>query len=118
VFLTMTGRTNNAHDFKQSVRNEQRQVNPKWRMLKANYPYLDGFQKAMDRRAAKMRKLGALRRALNRARNRSLFDRLYEGVEMHVREAVNEVWNLRRADHEGFPGGKSTRRGHWPEARA
>jgi cellulose biosynthesis protein BcsQ len=120
VFLTMTGRTNTSSDFERSVRKEQRQLNPKWRMLKASYPYLDGFQKAMDRRVSRMRKLGALQRALNRVRNRSLFDRLYEGVEGHVGAVVSEVWKLaqhQRATHEGIRGGESTRRRDQPEAR-
>lgn len=120
VFLTMIGRTKTASDFERAVREEQLKLEPRYRVLKTTYPYLDGFQRAMDRREVRMRKLGAIQRRLNQLRNRTLFDRLYDGVDGHVMKLVNEIWHVTKqqgASDERIANRKSTRRYHRPEAR-
>jgi chromosome partitioning protein len=121
VFLTMTRSTSTSHDFEKAVRAEEAQLVPKYKVLKHCYPYLDGFQKAMDRRQKRMRVIGAVRRTLNRLRNRTLFDRLYDGVDDHVAKLVTEVWSLNKeegASDERVATRQGARGHHQPEARA
>jgi len=121
VFLTMTGRTNTSRDFEKEVRDEGLKLDPRYHVLRSNYPYLDGFQKAMDRREWRMRKLGAIQRTLNQVRNRTLFDRLYEGVDRYVTKAVNELWDVIKrqgAVDERSAISQGTLKRRQPEARA
>lgn len=121
VFLTMTGRTKTSRDFEKSIRDEQTKLDQRYQVLRCSYPYVDGFQKAMDRREWNMRKLGAIQRRLNQLRNRTLFDRLYDGVDTHVGQLVAESWDLFRAGgarNERLATSQGPSRDHQPEARA
>ena len=120
VCLTMTGRTVTSKDFEREVRNEQHQLDVRYRTLKSCLPYRDGFQRAMDRREARMRVLGVLHRTLNKIRNKQLFDRLYDGVEKEVKSVTEEGWKALKArgvDDEGISGRGSTISTSGPEAR-
>jgi cellulose biosynthesis protein BcsQ len=120
VCMTMTGRTVTSRQFEQEVRNEQRNAEPKYRTFKATLPFRDGFQKAMDRREARMRVLGVLGRTLNKIRNKQLFDRLYDGVATEVKTVTDEMWktlNAKGEQDEGFSGRDSSRSGRGAEAR-
>lgn len=120
VCLTMTGRTVTSREFERQVRNEEVQQDPKYIAFKCSLPYKDGFQKAMDRREARMRVLGVLRRTLNRIRNKQLFDRLYEGVEAEVKAITLELWktlSLKGATNERIGTRSSSRPAGGPEAR-
>jgi cellulose biosynthesis protein BcsQ len=121
VFLTMTGRTKTARLFEKEVRNEEKKLQPEYRVLESSYRYLDGFQKAMDRRPKPIGVLAALSGILKGRRNRSLFDRLYDGVDGQVAKVVNEVWDVIRQQgptDERSATRKRARRHHQPEARA
>ncbi|MGE3063994.1 MAG: ParA family protein [Hyphomicrobiaceae bacterium] len=120
VFLTMTGRTKTSLEFEKAVRGEQNKLEPRYQVLKCGYPYMDGFQKAMDRREWNMRKLGAIQRRLNQLRNRTLFDRLYDGVDEHVEKLVTEAWTVFKPEggRDGRIPASQGPRGHHPhEAR-
>jgi cellulose biosynthesis protein BcsQ len=120
VCLTMTGRTVTSRDFERDVRREQAKTDARYRTFKSSLPYRDGFQRAMDRREARMRVLGVLRRTLNRIRHRKLFDRLYDGVAKEVTAVTDELWNTLRAmgaTDEHFAGRDSARTHREPEAR-
>jgi cellulose biosynthesis protein BcsQ len=120
VFLTMTRTTSTSQVFERAVRAEQSQLSPKYKVMEQTYPYLDGFQKAMDRRERRMRVLGAVRRTLNRLRNRTLFDRLYDGIQERVANVINEVWGLQQegTSDERVATRQSGLGHHQPEARA
>jgi cellulose biosynthesis protein BcsQ len=121
VFLTMTRGTSTSRDFEKAVRAEEKQLEPRYRIMKSSFPYLDGFQRAMDRRESRMRVLSAIRRTLNRLRNRTLFERLYEGVDGHVAKVVNELWDHFKEEEvsdERVATRQGARRNHYPEARA
>lgn len=120
VCLTMTRRTLTSSDFEREVRNEGRQPDPAYQTLSAALPFRDAFQKAMDRREARMRVLGVLRRTLNRIRNKQLFDRLYEGVAAEVKTVTQELWHILKTKgvaDERFPSRRGTRSARGPEAR-
>jgi cellulose biosynthesis protein BcsQ len=121
VFLTMTRRTKTARHFEKEVRNEEKKLQPEYRVLKSSYPYLDGFQKAMDRRPKPIGVLAALSGILKGSRNRTLFHRIYDGVDEEVGKVVNEVWDViteQGLTDERTATRKSARRHHQPEARA
>ncbi len=120
VCLTMTRRTLTSSDFEREVRNEEHEPVPRYRTFATALPFLDAFQKAMDRREARMRVLGVLRRTLNKIRNRQLFDRLYEGVGGEVKAVTDELWRALTAKgirDEGFSSGRGARATRSPEAR-
>jgi cellulose biosynthesis protein BcsQ len=121
VFLTMTGRTKTARDFEKEVRQEEKKPQPEYRVLESSYRYLDGFQKAMDRRYKRITVLGKVIGILKSSRNRTLFHKLYDGVDGQVKNVVNEVWKKitqHEASDERATTSKGTRQHHQQEARA
>lgn len=120
VCLTMTRRTITSNDFEREVRNERHQPDPRYQTFVAALPYLDAFQKAMDRREARMRVLGVLRRTLNRIRNKQLFDRLYDGAASEVKTLTDEFWKTLKTQgvtNERFSGRSGSRAARGSEAR-
>jgi cellulose biosynthesis protein BcsQ len=118
AFVTMTRRTTTSNEFERAVRAESRKVNQRYQVLKHTFPYLDAFQKATDRRHQRMRVIGAVQRALSNWRHRTLFERLYQGVDGYVLRVVNEVWdviNQERVDNERVRTRASRRQDRQPE---